>query len=227
MDPKTQQTLQQQVTRLREQPSTPQKSVDMVKEAQYYLAAFRKVESRFDPTLLDKDILKSIFAWVWKNDAYNTLKLDYEKGLYLYGALGLGKSMTLQAVRQYRNSVHARYDSTHDDFRMKGILLKSASELANIYAIDGLPGLVPYTDDERNLIIDELGREPKVAKYYGMEQNILQLVFQLRYDHRRTSVTHVTTNLTMEEIAPKYGDYIADRFLEMFNFIEFKGKSLR
>ena len=227
MDPKTQQTLQKQVTRFRERPSTPQKSVDMVKEANYFLAAFRKVEPRFDSTLIDKDILKSIFAWVWKNDEYNTLKLDYEKGLYLYGALGLGKSMTLQAVRQYRNSVHARYESTHDDFRMKGIWLKSASELANIYAVDGLPGLVPYTDERINLIIDELGREPVPAMYYGMKQNVLQLVLQLRYDHRRTSVTHVTTNLTMEEIAPKYGDYIADRFLEMFNFIEFKGKSLR
>ena len=91
MDPKTQQTLQKQVTRFRERPSTPQKSVDMVKEANYFLAAFRKVEPRFDSTLIDKDILKSIFAWVWKNDEYNTLKLDYEKGLYLYGALGLGK----------------------------------------------------------------------------------------------------------------------------------------
>ena len=35
------------------------------------------------------------------------------------------------------------------------------------------------------------------------------------------------TNLGIDKIAPMYGDYIADRFLEMFNFVEFKGKSLR
>ena len=52
----------------------------MVKEANYFLAAFRKVEPRFDSTLIDKDILKSIFAWVWKNDEYNTLKKKKKKG---------------------------------------------------------------------------------------------------------------------------------------------------
>ena len=41
------------------------------------------------------------------------------------------------------------------------------------------------------------------------------------------SVTHITTNLKPEDIAQYYGEYIADRCWEMFNFIEFKGASLR
>lgn len=209
------------------QPSTPPISVDWAKEMAYFRAAFLKVEPRFDPKLADRNILNSLFAWVWKLDEYNKLKLDYNKGFCFYGDLGLGKSMTLQALRQYRNGLVSRNESKREDFRMKGTWLKAASELANIFSVDGQPALIKYTTDEINLIIDELGREPRPAKYFGTELNVIQFVLQLRYDHRRDSVTHITTNLKLEDIAQKYGAYIADRCLEMFNFIEFKGASLR
>lgn len=222
-----QKTLQQQVTRFQMQPSTPPISVDWAKEMAYFRAAFLKVEPRFDPKLADRNILNSLFAWVWKLDEYNKLKLDYNKGFCFYGDLGLGKSMTLQALRQYRNGLVSRHESKREDFRMKGTWLKAASELANIFSVDGQPALIKYTTDEINLIIDELGREPRPAKYFGTELNVIQFVLQLRYDHRRDSVTHITTNLKLEDIAQKYGAYIADRCLEMFNFIEFKGASLR
>ena len=222
-----QKTLQQQVTRFQMQPSTPPISVDWAKEMAFFRAAFLKVEPRFDPKLADRNILNSLFAWVWKLDEYNKLKLDYNKGFCFYGDIGLGKSMTLQALRQYRNGLVSRNESKREDFRMKGTWLKAASELANIFSVDGQPALVKYTTDEINLIIDELGREPRPAKYYGTELNVIQFVLQLRYDHRRDSVTHITTNLKLEDIAQKYGAYIADRCLEMFNFIEFKGASLR
>ena len=202
-------------------------SVDWDKEIAFFLKAFHKVEPRFDPKLTDKDILNSLFAWVWKLDEYNKLKLDYNKGFCFYGDLGLGKSMILQALRQYRNSIVARHESKKEDFRMKGIWLKAASELANIFSVDGQPALIQYTSDDINLIIDELGREPRPAKYFGTELNVIQFVLQLRYDHRRYSVTHITTNLKPEDIAQYYGAYIADRCWEMFNFIEFQGASLR
>ena len=209
------------------QPSTPPISVDWAKEMAFFRAAFLKVEPRFDPKLADRNILNSLFAWVWKLDEYNKLKLDYNKGFCFYGDLGLGKSMTLQALRQYRNGLVSRHESKREDFRMKGTWLKAASELANIFSVDGQPALIKYTTDEINLIIDELGREPRPAKYFGTELNVIQFVLQLRYDHRRNSFTHITTNLKLEDIAQKYGAYIADRCLEMFNFIEFKGASLR
>ena len=227
MKKKIQEILQQQVTRFQMQPSTPPISVDWAKEMAFFRAAFLKVEPRFDPKLADRNILNSLFAWVWKLDEYNKLKLDYNKGFCFYGDIGLGKSMTLQALRQYRNGLVSRNESKREDFRMKGTWLKAASELANIFSVDGQPALIKYTTDEINLIIDELGREPRPAKYFGTELNVIQFVLQLRYDHRRDSVTHITTNLKLEDIAQKYGAYIADRCLEMFNFIEFKGASLR
>lgn len=195
-------------------------------EAKYFRHAFQLVEPRFNPARADRDILNSLFAWVWRNDDINTLGLDYDKGFFLYGGLGLGKSMTLQAMQKYMNGVVNRHDSKRDDYRMTATL-KSASVLANIYAAYGQPALIKYSGEDMNLIIDEFGREPNPAKYFGTEMNVIQFLLQLRYDHRRESVTHITTNLQLNDIAGLYGSYVADRCLEMFNFIEFKGGSIR
>ena len=198
----------------------------MTEEVKFFRQAFFAVEPRFDPAKADKKILNSIFAWVWKRDSMNTLNLDYGKGLFLYGSLGLGKSMTMLALRKYMNGVTSRYEEKRKDYRMSA-WMKSAAELANIYAVDGQPTLIQYADPDINLVIDEFGREPCPAKYYGTEMNVLQFLLQLRYDHRRTSVTHVTTNMNLEDISSRYGDYVADRCLEMFNFIEVTGRSYR
>lgn len=200
--------------------------IDMALEAKIYRSCILKVEPDFDPSKANKDVLNSIFAWIWKNDKINTLGLDYNKGFFLYGPLGLGKSMTLLAMRQYMNSVTSRFEHMRKDYRLKA-WWKTASELANIYAAEGQPSLIQYTDQDVNLVIDEFGREPCPASNYGTKMNVLQFVLQLRYDHRRTSVTHITTNMSLEDIEPHYGDYVADRCKEMFNFIEFEGSSLR
>lgn len=200
--------------------------MDIEAEKKRYIAAFQKVEPRFDITKANMSVLRSLFAWVLKLDEYNDLHLDYGKGLFFYGPLGLGKSMTMLALRQYMNHIKAAYPDRQEDYRLAA-LMKSASELANIYAVDGQPALINYAEWETNLVIDEFGREPCPAKYYGTEMNVLQFLLQLRYDHRHSSVTHVTTNMSLDEIAPKYGAYVADRCLEMFNFVKFEGGSIR
>ena len=91
----------------------------MALEAKIYRSCMLKVEPNFDPSKANKDVLNSIFAWIWKCDKLNILGLDYNKGFFLYGPLGLGKSMTLLAMRQYMNSVTARFDHMRDDYRLK------------------------------------------------------------------------------------------------------------
>lgn len=200
--------------------------IDFDDEKRIFIDCFAKVEPKFDIHRADRNVLSSVFAWVWRKDEFNTLNLDFDKGLFLYGALGLGKSLTMLALRQYMNYVKAKYEEKREDYRLCA-WMKSASELANIYASDGQPALIDYTAYNVNLVIDEFGREPCPAKYFGTPMNVMQFILQIRYDHRRTSVTHITTNLQLEKITNQYGDFVADRCLELFNFIEFKGESLR
>ena len=197
----------------------------MAQEAHLFRRCFYKVEPNFNPDNASRKVLNTIFAWVWKYNPCNILNVDYNKGFFLYGTLGRGKSMTLKAMQQYMNSVKSRFDN-REEYRL-GAYWKTASELANIYAADGQPSLIRYAADDMNLIVDEFGREPIPASNYGTKMNVLQFLLQLRYDHRRTSITHITTNLTPDSLEPFYGDYVADRCKEMFNFIEFNGESLR
>lgn len=211
-----------------EQQSTEQQRiVDLNVEWKRFLQAFLQVEPNYDFDKADKRILGSIFAWVWHYDKWNVLRLNYKKGLYFYGSLGRGKSVTLRALQYYMNNIEFRHPwKLQEDYRMR-ITWMSASELANIFADGGQPALMRYYERECNLCIDELGREPNPASNFGTKLDVVQFLIQLRYDHKRTSVTHITTNLTLKQMNSIYGDYVADRCLELFNFIEFTGKSLR
>lgn len=170
-----------------------------------------------------RDLVSSVFAWVWKYDPWNRVGLDYRKGLFLYGPVGTGKSTLLKGLQKYMNSIKRR-DVLNDD--RVGFFWKSASELANSYAGSGQEKLLQWCAD-CNLLIDELGREPRPAKHYGTELNVIQFLLQLRYDHRFSNVTHLTSNIWPVDVMPMYGDYISDRFREMFNIIHWGGESKR
>ena len=118
--------------------------VDFNIESQIFRSCLLKVEPKFDIAKGDRRVLNSIFAWIWRRDNINVLGLDYDKGFYLYGPLGRGKTMTMLATRKYMNSVFARHKHMQEDYRLKA-WWKTASELANIYAADGQPALMQYT----------------------------------------------------------------------------------
>ena len=65
------------------------------------------------------------------------------------------------------------------------------------------------------------------GKAKGTELNVMQYIFQCRYELRHEAITHVTTNLTIKEIQAIYGAYIADRINEMFNVLDLNGASRR
>jgi len=205
----------------------PIRKISIEVEGREFHNCLCRVEPQFDMAKGDKDILLSIFAWVWRLDSWNILKLDYNKGLFFFGSLGRGKTMTLFALREYLRSLRRRASWYHEKDHRLGTWWLSASQIANKYAAEGQPGLEEYFAPDVCLFIDEMGREPNPASNFGTKMNVIQFLLQMRYDTRRTSVTHVTTNLSLNEISLHYGDYVADRCLEMFNFIEFKGSSYR
>lgn len=111
-----------------------------------------------------------------------------------------------------------------------GFRIESSSTVAAKYSMKGSETLNAYTHNNgapSTIAFDELGREPMPTKYFGTELNVMQYVFQCRYEFRNEVLTHVTTNLTTAEVQKNYGSYIADRINEMFNVIELKGSSRR
>lgn len=199
----------------------------MDEELKQFLETFTNLEPRFEKNKADISVLRSIFAWIWKWDKDNILELDYSKGLFLYGSIGRGKTLTLYSMREYLVGLSSRQkEYCKNDYRL-GTYWKSASQLATMFACKGIVAIDEYLEPECCLFIDELGWEPNPVYNFGTKLDVIGFLLQTRYENRRSSVTHITTNLSFEKITEIYGEYIADRFLEMFNFIEIKGESLR
>ena len=70
-----------------------------------------------------------------------------------------------------------------------------------------------------NRAFDELGREPIPAKHYGNDLNVMQYIFQCRYELRSSVRTFATTNISPVSLSKIYGEYIFDRINEMFNIV--------
>ncbi|WP_291582003.1 hypothetical protein [Bacteroides sp.] len=172
---------------------------------------------------MNRNIMNQLFLYTENRSK----KLDSQKGIMLCGTIGTGKSTIIQILNRYSYFTRGR---NLGDYPIGGFRIESASYVANNFSMRGKDALDLYTynnGNPRTICFDELGREPRPAKYFGTELNVMQYIFQCRYELRREALTHVTTNLTVEEIQDKYGAYIADRINEMFNVIRLDGASRR
>lgn len=193
------------------------------KQADLFKAACVKECPSFEISDINRSIMNEIYLYA----VGRSTKLDSSKGLWLHGPIGTGKSTIIQILRTYD------FLSKLDDvgwFSTGGFSIVSASLAANMYVSRGLDGLNKMTYNDAKPVtvaFDEVGREPYPVKHFGTEMNVMQFIFQTRYELRYKCLTHVTTNMKPEKIADVYGDYIADRVNEMFNVIKIDGESRR
>lgn len=177
----------------------------------------RQVCPDVDFSKWDKETLNDIFNWCCMLPG----RLDINKGLFLWGNIGTGKSTMLRIVREFTKQLGIRRDNGCYSFGMS-----HADEVCSAYQKEGIVGIEAFIKS-RAQAFDELGSESIPTGHYGTNCNVMQKVLQSRYDSRTTSLTHVTTNLSSEGITAAYGARIWDRCKEMFNFVEFKGKTFR
>lgn len=167
------------------------------------------------PNYRHNDDLTKIWyeIWYW-------FRTDEAKGLLLWGPVGTGKSTIVRVLAEYDRRIRGLDDTNH---AIGGFKLINCTDICKDYSIGGVDFIKTYTNFVRGF--DELGREPIPSGFYGTSLNVMQYIFQLRYDnHCRT---FITTNLKPEAIAKIYGEHIYDRCKEMFHFVEVKGSSFR
>lgn len=144
---------------------------------------------------------------------------DPRKGLLLVGGVGIGKSTMMQFFS--RNQVASyRLMSCRDiesDFSSDG----EKSVQACSYNIDIATNSDPFGHKVMGYCFDDLGTEAN-GKHFGKEKNVMAEILLNRYDNQlEGKYTHITTNLTADEIKNQYGSRVTDRMREMFNLIIF------
>jgi len=123
-------------------------------------------------------------------------------GVLLTGQTGVGKTFFMRSM---------------------GRRLYTAAEIAD-YGLSQLHKFFEWTDGHE-IVIDDLGTEATVAEY-GAKDDLMKSVIAHRCERQR-GVTHVTTNLTAEEIAERYGDRTLSRLLGMCVAHRMAGKNRR
>lgn len=165
---------------------------------------------------------------VCKNVASLSSKPSLDKGLLIIGGYGNGKTSSLKALETAlqgtnvsfkiysANEVVSMYESTTDN-----------SERKEFYKLH-LSGVRCFDD-----VLSE-----REANNYG-KANLIKDILEERY--MKNKRTYITVNYldqtatqkaedlqtSLKQIGAKYGSRVYDRLFQMFNIVEFKGKSFR
>jgi len=165
----------------------------------------------------DLPVLVPIIAWMLRDeDVAVQCGIDLNKGIFLSGPIGVGKTQIMQLMRYI----------TSPAFDYKVI---SCTKLALDFGRKGPEIIHEYTYGNfrsngapQTYCFDDLGKEI-VVKHYGTSCQIMQQIFHARYELfiECGMITHAASSLHTRQIEERYGAEIISRLREMFNRIGF------
>lgn len=174
-----------------------------------------------------QDEIKTIITNLLKYFTGNESEYNLEKGIYLYGNFGVGKTVTFKILQKLLSEI-SPYDETGKKQNANGFMITSLEQIIETYKSDGNMDYFGYRRESKplHLCINEFGK-PINEKIYGTQaDNLIYSLFMVRYELFQTGIlTHVTSNFKPEKL--NIEQIVKDRMVEMFNFIEVKGDSLR
>lgn len=165
----------------------------------------KQTDVGFKVSSVEMSIIKDLIGYFSHFDT----SLNRNKGIMLSGIYGQGKTLYMNIFQKML---------AHQP--KKKIIKKSNNWLIDEYQQNG-PGSIKVYKTIDNLFIDDLGTSEGVKIYGTKADDVMDSFLQSRYDafQNKGTITHITTNLTDEEIVNRYGQRVYDRFTEMFNKI--------
>ena len=140
---------------------------------------------------------------------------DLKKGLYIYGAVGCGKTTLMKAVQTVR--------------LMAGIPV-AMYKMASLNDIALNSQEFKFSDYlKKESIFDDAAVESQVIYRYKNETSIMPTLILMAYDLFPEQKIHIVTNLTPKEMVKRenFDERVRSRMNEMFNIICFPGGDRR
>jgi len=178
------------------------------------------------------------------------LSPNFQKGILIVGDYGNGKSTIMQTMEHlinhnYKIAIENKWDNIRD-WEVLRFKVRTCRGIASEYeALNKEDNKQDFLNkySQFNFCFDDITKE-QIASNYGLK-NVIQIILENRYDdiflkikqEKRINKTHGTLNyhkdypgdlkIAIQSLGLKYEPHMYDRVLELFNIIEFKGKSFR
>lgn len=173
----------------------------------------------------NRRIIKLLCLYFTRDERCAANGLDVNKGLFLFGGTGVGKTTLMEFFRRNENhcfsvkpcfEIAIEYAKHTNDDKPKGwdIVPRYANNR------DIVPSPANFGQSKSGYCFDDLGSEPE-TKNYGESARIMAPIIEARYGKRAFNSTHITTNITPDQIQDAYGKRVRSRMAEMFNIIQF------
>jgi hypothetical protein len=150
---------------------------------------------------------------------------SFDKGLLVIGNFGNGKTATMKVFEKIFKGIPGVGFKGYSANEVVTMFEKCSTDLARDEFENQIWKGIKYFDDLKT---------ERIASNYG-KVNIFKEIIEERYN--RKAKTHVTCNykkdfpddliVALDEFEDKYEGRVYDRLFEMYNIIEFKGKSFR
>jgi len=149
---------------------------------------------------------KETFVWMPQYDEVaNWLSDNQNKGLFLYGNCGLGKTVISRYV-------------------IPAIVLYAMRNVIYCFDMRELNDQLDFALTKRMLSIDDIGTEEQIIKFGDRRCAVTEI---LDAAEKQGKLLIITTNLNGDELRLRYGDRVYDRIVATTKRIAFNGKSFR
>lgn len=161
------------------------------------------------------DIIKQMYLWAIRCP---TCRWNVDRGIYLCGAVGCGKTTLMKAFLKVVQAASGYYIP----YLLAPVLYEKIQK-------EGLSSM-----KKNPIFIDEVGREQLEIYVNGVRIRPIEDLMSIRYEYGST--TFFTSNFKIETLSQGYddkgkkigyGSYIGERIREMCNIVVYPGKSRR
>lgn len=175
----------------------------------------------------NKKVIKQLAYYFSNDERFNNSKNQYDlkKGIYLFGDVGVGKSILMESFRKATLDFSIPKPKFYEDIRFMSYNWREISEKIR----NNISGVIEdYSNSKlnsgaknypRNYYFDEFKSTPKLQTY-GSPVDLNDILLN-RYNHfQRDGIkTHLSTNLNPHDLVDFMPKELLSRMAEMFNFI--------